>query len=74
MSLVTGVSPVPGVPPFSDVTPVPTVPPVVAVPEVSTPSPVSTEEKHLLLMLILVTYVTIHAHRCGICYYVFVLF
>ena len=67
--LVIGVSPVPSVPPVSGVSPVLGVPPVAAVPGVPTPGPVSAKEKHLLLMLILVTYVTVYTHWCGICMY-----
>ena len=56
ISPVTGLPPVPRVPPAPGV---PLVSPVGVVTEVP-PVPVTTEEKHLLLMLILMAYVTIY--------------
>ena len=60
ISPVTVVSPVPGVPPVSGVSPVFGVPPVA-------PGPVSTKEKHLLLMVILV-YDLCHVWHMYLCH------
>ena len=61
--VISPVTVVPGVPLVSSVPLVSGVPPGGIVPGLP-PGPVTTEEKHLLLILILMVYVTIYVHLC----------